>query len=47
MAEHQWLTSVVQNLETERFFGVLSLRFRDGVLVLIEKTETIQPPKQT
>lgn len=34
---------LIEHLESQRFFGALELKFENGRLVLVRKTETIKP----
>ena len=45
MSEEHWAVAIIRTLESERFYGALSLKFRDGALVIIERNETILPPQ--
>jgi hypothetical protein len=37
------LTEILHELQRERFFGSLELRFESGRVVLVRKTETLKP----
>jgi hypothetical protein len=43
---YDWAITSIRKAEEERFFGTLELRFRDGRIELITKTETILPPEK-
>jgi hypothetical protein len=40
-----WAIDIIRSFEDQRYYGDLTLKFRDGVCVLIEEKRTIQPPK--
>jgi hypothetical protein len=39
----EFVKKLVADLREKRFYGSLELKFEDGLLVLIRKTETIRP----
>ncbi len=39
----QSVTELVRELERQRFYGAVELKFESGRVVLIRKTETIKP----
>lgn len=39
----QTVSDILTNLEQERFFGSLEIKFEAGRVVLLRKTETIKP----
>ena len=39
----QNLSEILNELERERFFGSVELKFESGAVVLVRKTETIKP----
>lgn len=40
------VVSLLTNLEHERFYGSLELKFEAGRVVLVRKTETIKPAEK-
>jgi len=41
------IPQLIADLKQQRFYGVLSLQFRDGEITLIERKETILTDKAT
>lgn len=39
----EYVQKLVTDLRKQRFYGSVELKFEDGCLVLIHKTETIKP----
>ncbi len=42
----QEFSELARELEKSRFYGSLELKYEDGRLVLIRKTETFKPPME-
>lgn len=42
----QDISDLARELEKSRFYGSLELKYEDGRLVLIRKTETYKPPME-
>jgi hypothetical protein len=40
-----WLAPILRGLIDSRFYGKVTLEFKDGKIVLIRREETIMPPK--
>jgi hypothetical protein len=40
-----WLTKILNELKTKRFYGKITLSFEAGKLVTLRREETIKPPK--
>ena len=40
------IIEITRDLERSRFYGSLELKYEDGRLVLIRKTETFKPPME-
>lgn len=42
--KEEWLGRIIRKAQEEKFFGTLSIQFKEGAMVMIEKTETLKPP---
>jgi len=40
-----WLAPILQGLIDSRFYGKVTLEFKEGRVVLVRREETIMPPK--
>ena len=43
---HPKIAELVETVERSHFYGSLELKYEDGRLVLIRKTETFRPPME-
>jgi|TARA_R110000803_G_scaffold210841_1_gene284322 hypothetical protein len=39
-----WLQNLINDLQTRKFYGKLTLEFKEGRVGLIRKEETVKPP---
>jgi hypothetical protein len=40
-----WINTLLKRLRDENFYGSIQFDFRNGVLVLVRRMETIKPPE--
>lgn len=39
-----WITTVIQQAQTRRFYGELNIKFENGLIVFGEETQKLKPP---
>lgn len=42
-----WVLQIIKHLHTEKFYGKITFEFKNGMVCLVRKEETVKPPTNT
>lgn len=42
--QRNWLARIVEKMQQDKFFGTVTVHFKEGEMVLVDKNETFKPP---